>query len=182
MDPEPLLADGPPRGASAAEAATIDRALQLAYSQLHRFATRLAPGSLAPSSLAHLRAGPLGRDLWRLAALARGEDAAPQDQVVAAVEAVVQLLFWPAAGATFQVPRAFWASDLGLLLARAKFRAFAPAELVGISAAAARLGVARPTVYRWVDDGVLGSVRDEVSGRTFVLGCDLAAAQAKSPA
>jgi excisionase family DNA binding protein len=167
---------------AAAEAATIDQALRLAYSQLHRFAARLAPGSLAPPSLAQLRAGPLGCDLRRLAALGRGEDTAPQDQVLAAVESVVQLLFWPAAGETFQVPRAFWETDLGLLLARAKFRAFASTELVGITTAAVRLGVARPTIYRWVDDRVLDSVRDEVSGRTFVIGRDVAGVLASPPA
>jgi hypothetical protein len=174
MDPEPHIADGPTRDESAIDTATIDQALQLAYSQLHRFATRLVPGFLAPSSFAQLRAGPLGRDLRRLAALARGEQTVPQDQVLAAVEAVVQLLFWPAAAESFQVPRAFWETDLGLLLARAKFRAFAPKELVGIGTAEIRLGVTRPTVYRWVDDRVLDSVRDEVSGRTYVLGSDIA--------
>ena len=99
-----------------------------------------------------------------------GRSTAPQEQVLAAVESIVQLLFWPAGAADYAVPRAFWETDLGLMLARAKFRAFAPTELLGITTAAARLGVARPTIYRWVDERVLDSVRDEVSGRTFVLG------------
>jgi excisionase family DNA binding protein len=41
--------------------------------------------------------------------------------------------------------------------------------LVGIGAAAQRLGVSRPTIYRWMDDRSLDYVHDEASGRSFVL-------------
>jgi hypothetical protein len=52
------------------------------------------------------------------------------------------------------------------MLALAIFHAFAPAELMGISDATHELGVARPTIYWWIDDRSFDSVRH---GRTFVV-------------
>ena len=40
---------------------------------------------------------------------------------------------------------------------------------VGIGVAARQLGVSRPTVYRWMDEGSLDYVRDTLTGRLFVL-------------
>jgi excisionase family DNA binding protein len=44
---------------------------------------------------------------------------------------------------------------------------------VSIGNAAQRLGVTRPTIYRWMDEKHLGYVRDEMSGRTFVVQQDI---------
>jgi len=71
------------------------------------------------------------------------------------------------------VPRSFWETDLGRMISMAKFRAYEPTELVSIGSAAQQLGVTRPTIYRWMDDRTLGYVRDEMSGRTFVVRADV---------
>ncbi len=119
------------------------------------------------------RAGRLGQDLQRLAALARGRAREPKERVLSAIEAVVQLLFWPAAADDYTVPRSFWDTELGRMMALAKFRAFDASELVSIGNAAQQLGVTRPTIYRWMDDRTLNYVRDDMSGRTFVVRRDI---------
>jgi excisionase family DNA binding protein len=123
--------------------------------------------------LAELRQSRFGQDLQRLAAIGRGQLREPRERVLVEIETAVQLLFWPPAADDYAVPRSFWDTELGRLLARAKYRAFAPAELVDINDAAQRLGVSRPTIYRWLDDRSLDSVRDELSGRTFALRRDI---------
>jgi excisionase family DNA binding protein len=158
-----------PAAPSPAVQAAIDQTLQVVSGESRRLANRLGPAAGPPPSLAQLRAGTLGQDLAHLALVAAGRIRESRERVLAAIDAVLQLLFWPAGADDYAVPRSFWATDLGRLLARAKFRAFAPADLVGIGAAARQLGVTRPTVYRWMDDGALDYVRDEVSGRSFVL-------------
>jgi excisionase family DNA binding protein len=147
----------------------IDQVLRLVDDDSERLATRLGPVVVAPRSLAQLRSGPLGQDLRRLAMVAEGRVREPRKQVLAAIDAVLQLLFWPPGADDYSVPRAFWETDLGGLLARAKYRAFAASELVGIGVAAQQLGASRPTVYRWMDEGSLDYVRDTLTGRMFVL-------------
>jgi excisionase family DNA binding protein len=93
--------------------------------------------------------------------------------VLFAIDSVVQLLFWPAAADDYSVPRSFWDTDLGKMLALAKYRAFDASELVSIGNAAQQLGVTRPTIYRWMDDRTLNYVRDDMSGRTFVIRRDI---------
>ncbi len=93
--------------------------------------------------------------------------------VVQAIDAVLQVLFWPAAADDYMVPRSFWDTDLGRMLALAKYRAYDRAELVSIGSAAQQLGVTRPTIYRWMDDRTLNYVRDDMSGRTFVVRRDV---------
>jgi excisionase family DNA binding protein len=151
----------------------IDQALQLVYSHHHRLLTRLYPQALQSLTMDQLRAGPLGHDLSRLATLARGQTREPKDQVLQAIDSVVQLLFWPAAADDYSVPRSFWDTDLGRMMALAKYRAFEPSELVSIGNAAQQLGVTRPTIYRWMDDRTLNYVRDDMSGRTFVVRRDI---------
>jgi excisionase family DNA binding protein len=159
----------PAAAPSPAVQAAIDQTLQVVSGESRRLATRLGPAAAAPPSLAQLRAGSLGQDLVRLALVADGRIREPRERVLAAIDAVLQLLFWPAGADAYTVPRSFWGTDLGRLLARAKYRAFAAEDLVGIGAAARQLGVTRPTIYRWMDDGSLDYVRDEISGRSFVL-------------
>ncbi|HEX3721265.1 MAG TPA: excisionase family DNA-binding protein, partial [Nitrolancea sp.] len=124
-------------------------------------------------SIEQLRSGPLGRDLSRLAALARGEVREAKGRVVEAIDSVQQILFWPPGAEDYTVPRSFWETDLGRMISMAKFRAYEPADLVSIGNAAQQLGVTRPTIYRWMDDRTLGYVRDEMSGRTFVVRQDV---------
>jgi excisionase family DNA binding protein len=151
----------------------IDDALRVVYSHHHRLVRRLFPDAERPLIIEELREGPLGRDLGRLAALARGEIREGKDVVLQAIEEVLQLLFWPPMADDYQVPRSFWETPLGRMLSMAKFRAHSPSELVSIGSAAQRLGVTRPTVYRWMDERRLGYVRDEMSGRTFVVQRDV---------
>ena len=124
-------------------------------------------------TLEQLRSGPLGETLSRLAAVARGPAREATEDVLDAIDGVLQLLFWPAAADDYSVPRNFWDSDLGRMMARAKYRAFQPNELVSIGTAAQQLGVTRPTIYRWMDDRTLNYVRDDMSGRTFVVRKDI---------
>lgn len=151
----------------------MDNALQLVYSHHHRLVSQLFPEAFRSLSLDQLRSGPLGQDLLRLARLARGQVREPKEQVLEAIESVLQLLFWPAAADDYSVPRAFWDTDLGRMLALAKYRAFDPSELVSIGNAAQQLGVTRPTIYRWMDERTLNYVRDDMSGRTFVVRLDI---------
>ncbi len=152
---------------------TIDKTLRLVYSQMHRYHVKLfgkAPDSV---SVEGLREGPLGQDLYRLGRLARGEEQANQDHVFRAVNSILELLFWPAGEDHYQVPRSFWEESLGKMLSQAKLRAVDPSELMSIGNAAQKLGVTRPTIYRWMDDHTLNYVRDEMSGRTFVFRHDV---------
>lgn len=152
---------------------TIDEALRIVYSHHHRLVTRLFPDAERPLNIEALRSGPLGRDLSRLAALARGEMRESKETVLERIETVLQLLFWPPMAEDYSVPRAFWETGLGRMMSMAKYRAYEPAELVSIGTAAQRLGVTRPTIYRWMDERHLGYVRDEMSGRTFVVQRDV---------
>ncbi len=151
----------------------IDQALMLVYSHHHRLINQLHPGAFQQLGLDQLREGPLGKDLIKLSQLARGEIREPKEQVLTAIDSIVQLLFWPAAAEDYTVPRSFWDSDLGRMLALAKFRAYASNELVSIGSAAQQLNVTRPTIYRWMDDRTLSYVRDDMSGRTFVVRRDI---------
>ena len=153
--------------------AAIDDALQLVYSQHHRLISQLHPESFRELTLVELREGPLGQDLQRLAALARDEVREPKDLVLSAIDSVLQILFWPAAADDYMVPRSFWDTDLGRMLAFAKFRAYDRTELVSIGNAAQQLGVTRPTIYRWMDDRTLNYVKDDMTGRTFVVRRDI---------
>lgn len=151
----------------------IDQALELVYSQHHRLVSQMSPSAFKPITMAELRSGPLGRDLQRLAALANRQTREPKEHVLQAIDSVLQLLFWPAAADDYTVPRSFWDTELGQMMALAKYRAFERNELVSIGNAAQQLGVTRPTIYRWMDDRTLNYVRDDMSGRTFVVRRDI---------
>jgi excisionase family DNA binding protein len=151
----------------------IDQALDLVYSHHHRLVSQLHPPAFQSLTREQLRQGPLGRDLQRLSALARAEVREPKERVLSAIDSVVQLLFWPAAADDYTVPRSFWDTELGRMMALAKYRAYDPSELVSIGNAAQQLGVTRPTIYRWMDERTLNYVRDDMSGRTFVVRRDI---------
>ena len=152
---------------------TLDEALRIVYSHHHRLVTKLFPDAERPLNMEALRSGPLGRDLRKLAALARGEIREAKELVLERIETVLQLLFWPPMADDYTVPRSFWETPLGRMMSMAKYRAYEPSELVSIGTAAQKLGVTRPTIYRWMDERHLGYVRDEMSGRTFVVQRDV---------
>lgn len=156
----------------------VDEALQLVYSQHHRIISRLSPAAVTRITIEQLRQGPLGEDLSRLAQIASGAMRAGREEVLGAIDAVLQLLFWPVGSETYMVPRSFWEQPLGKMLSLAKLRSFEPSDLVSIGNAANILNVTRPTIYRWMDDKSLDYVRDDMSGRTFVVRQDVEAMKA----
>jgi len=155
--------------------AIVDEGLQLVYSQHHRIISRLYPPAVSFITTEQLRSGPLGEDLTRLAQIAAGGMRASQDEVFDAADAVVQLLFWPVGSETFTVPRSFWQQPLGKMLSLAKLRSCEPSDLMSVGQAAEILNVTRPTIYRWMDDKSLDYVRDDMSGRTYILRRDVEA-------
>lgn len=159
--------------------AIIDEALQLVYSQHYRIISRLYPAAMTRIGLEQLREGPLGEDLSRLAQIATGTLRAGREEVLGAIDSVLQLLFWPVGAESFTVPRSFWEQPLGKMLSLAKLRSFEPNDLISIGQAANHLNVTRPTIYRWMDDKSLDYVRDDMSGRTFVVRQDVEAMKAE---
>lgn len=153
----------------------IDQALLALGSQQYRLAKRLSPRSPAPLTLDQLHQSELGQDLGRLSAISKGEIRADRQQVLTVIDDVLSVLFTPPWGDDYSVPRSFWESDFGRMLSMAKYRAYEPTDLISIGNAAQQLGVTRPTIYRWMDDRTLGYVRDEMSGRTFVVREDVEA-------
>jgi hypothetical protein len=151
----------------------IDQTLRLIHSQLHRFNRHLTGAVPDAVSLEQLRSGPLGQDLERLARIARGEEQVSADQVFQSVRAILDLLFWPAGADVYEVQHPFWTEPLGRMLSQAKWRSVDHAELMSIGAAAEQLGVARPTIYRWMYAGAVESVRDDTSDRFYVLRRDI---------
>ncbi len=151
----------------------MDDALLLVYSHHHRLMSRLHPDTIRNLDIDDLRAGPMGQDLQKLASIAQGESREARDRVLEAIDSVLQMLFWPPGSDSYQVPRSFWETELGRMISMAKFRSYEPSDLVSIGNAAQQLGVTRPTIYRWMDDRTLGYVRDEMSGRTFVVRDDV---------
>lgn len=170
----PASPDPPEAAIRDDDQAAIDEALQLLYSQYHRLGAQLSPESPPRLSAEQLRHGPLADTLTRLAQIAAGTLRAERAEILAAVDAVVQVLFWPPAASSYTVDRAFYQeSALGRMLAEARFRAYAGRDLVPIGEAATMLRVARPTIYRWIDERALTPVYDPRSGRTFVAREDL---------
>jgi excisionase family DNA binding protein len=154
----------------------IDEALLLVNTHHHRLLSHLQPElapPVQPLNLTQLRQGRMGIDLHKLASIARGETREEKDHVLEAIDSVLQIMFWPPGSDGYQVPRSFWETDLGRMISMAKFRSYEPTELVSIGNAASLLSVTRPTIYRWMDDRTLGYVRDEMSGRTFVVRDDV---------
>ena len=156
--------------------AAIDEALQLVYSQAYRLAARLSPTAPPHLTLEQVRRGQLGGDLLHLARVAAGQVTAQRADVLAAIDEVLALLFVPAAGERPVVDRRFWEDQpLGRMLAQAKYRTFERHELVSLGEAAQALRVTRPTIHRWIEEGRLDSIRDPLSGQTFVAVADVEA-------
>lgn len=151
----------------------IDQTLRVIHSQLHRYHRHLTGTAPDAVSVEQLRSGPLGQDLQRLARIARGEERVPAEQVFQSVRAILDLLLWPAGADTYEVQHPFWTEPLGKMLSQAKWRSVDRDELISIGAAADKLGVARPTIYRWMYAGTVESVRDDTSDRFYVMRRDI---------
>ena len=147
----------------------IDVALRIVYSQYYRLGQKLSTRPPQVLRIEEVRQGLLGQDLRYLADVAAQRKPADSDGVRAAIDSVLQALFWPPAPDDYSVPRSFWDTPLGGMLSLAKRRCFTAMDLVGIGEAAAIIGVSRPTIYRWMDDGTLDYVRDDPSGRIFLI-------------
>jgi excisionase family DNA binding protein len=159
-------------GVSAETLEIIDKALRLLHSQSIRYARSLGSSS-SVVSMTDLRHSPVGADLTFLGRLAEGTERSDQETVFRKIDTVLNLLFWSPAMDTYEVPRSFWDAPLGKMLSQAKLRAINPGDLLSIGSAAEQLGVTRPAIYRWMDDGTLRFVHDNASGRYFVLRGDV---------
>ena len=95
------------------------------------------------------------------------------ERVLQAIDAVLQVLFWPAAADDYSVPRLFWDTPVGRMLTLAKFRAYRPQDLISVDEAVRLLGVTTPTLYRWMEDRALDYVRDDTSNRTWIVRRDV---------
>jgi hypothetical protein len=118
----PATSDRPAFGPVDAQA-VIDQVLDLLLAEWRRVAAHLAPEIAAPFGLTQLRDGPAGRDLRRLAAVARGELIAEPEHVDQAIDSILQLLYWPAGAHAYAVPDGFWQTALGGMLVEARDRA-----------------------------------------------------------
>ncbi len=147
----------------------IDAALRVVYSQYYRLGQKLSTRPPHVLRVEELRQGLLGQELRYLADVASQRIEADPDAVSAAMESVLQALFWPPVTDDFQVPRNFWGTDLGAMLSMAKLRCYSTDDLIGIGDAAHMLQVSRPTIYRWMDDSVLAYVRDHLTDRKFLI-------------
>jgi hypothetical protein len=65
------------------------------------------------------------------------------------------------------------------MLSLAKLRSCESTELISIGAAAILLKVKRPVIYRWMEERTLDYVRDDISGRTFVVRQDVEAMKSR---
>jgi hypothetical protein len=135
----------------------IDQALALLQSEWRRIAMGLAPDCIATVDRGQLRDGPIGGDLRRLAAIARGDEVADPGDVQRAVEAVVQLLYWPAGAHTFEVPERFWQTELGSMLVQATARS-RHAVRVGRVKGVARVDATEPVVLGRDDRSLTGAL------------------------
>ncbi|GEM_PF-642991 len=145
----------------------VDQTLLRLHRQAARFGYLLGehPSTV---SLSDLRRSPLGRDLIFLSRVAEGEEHVDPEKVFRTVSALLDLLFGTLSKEPYQVPRTFWEEPLGQMLSQAKFRAVNADELLTIGHAAQRLGVTRPTIYRWMGDGTLDYVHDTANSRVYV--------------
>jgi len=147
----------------------IDAALRIIYSQYYRLGQKLTARPPQVLRIEDLRQGRIGQELQYLADVAIRRSPADPDAVLAAIDSVLQALFWPPLPDDFQVPREFWDTQLGVMLSLAKLCCYTTDDLIGIGGAAEELGVSRPTVYRWMDDSTLDYVRHDLTGRIFVV-------------
>ena len=147
----------------------IDKALLQVYQQHRRLALWLYPDGFRELTLDHLREGPLGRDLRRLAAYAQGQAYETVNRPSRQLTPCCRCCSGRLRPTDYWVPRFFWDTDLGRMLNRAKLRSYKPDELVSLGQAA------RPARCHHTDhlslDGRshLGWVRDDNNGRTWIV-------------
>lgn len=135
------------------EQAVIDQALELLRTEWLRVASRLSADCIVPLDRTQLRNGPLGRDLRRLTAVSRGDEAAEPAAVRQAIRSVLQLLFWPSGARTYAVPRGFWQTEIGAILLRADARSRGSTIVPIFCEPEVKPGADRLATYRHDSDG-----------------------------
>lgn len=142
----------------------IDTVLRLVADHHRAVGAAIGKRSFSPS-LAELRQSPLGQDLRLLAVAGYGD--VSRDQVRETAARVSDLLLRPLAAEQMVIPRWFWFTAIGRIVARAARAAYGDDGLISVDEAADRLGIAPELVLGWAEDGAIASIPDE-AGRPFV--------------
>ena len=142
----------------------IDTVLRLVADHHRAVGAAIGKRSFSPS-LAELRQSPLGQDLRLLTAAGHGD--VSRDQMRETAARVSDLLLRPLAAEEMVVPRWFWFTAIGRIVARAARAAYGDDGLMSVDAAADRLGIAPELVMGWTDDGAIVSIPDD-AGRPLV--------------
>ena len=150
----------------------VDLVLRMTYSQFYRYSVLLFGKGPEIQSVKELREGPLGQDLEVIKRIALGEISRDQKELLRAVEAVIELLFWPAGEEYPSVPREFW-DTIGEVLVLALFRVLGEEQFLGAKETATLLGTSRSKVYRWVDERILRSYQLPDQERLYILRQDV---------
>src|SRR5215210_2619208 len=86
----------------------IDDALQLLYAQYYRIASQLFTSPPPRLILAELYESPVADLLLHLAQIAVGAVEAEREEVLAAIDTAIDLLFMPAGATSYLLDRSFW--------------------------------------------------------------------------
>jgi hypothetical protein len=142
----------------------IDTVLRLVADHHRAVGAAIGKRSFSPS-LAELRQSPLGQDLRLLAAAGYGD--VSRDHVRETAARVSDLLLRPLAAEQMVIPRWFWSTAIGRIVARAARITYGNDGLMTVDAAADRLGIAPELVMGWTTDGAIASIPDD-AGRPLV--------------
>ena len=142
----------------------IDTILRLVSDHHRALGAAIGRRSFSPT-LAELRQSPLGQDLRLLATADLGDSS--QVQVRETASRVTDLLLRPLAAEGMTIPAWFWPTAIGQMVARATRASYGDDELMTVSDAADRLGVAPALISSWTIDGSIAMVPDD-AGRPLV--------------
>jgi hypothetical protein len=142
----------------------IDTVLRLVADHHRAVGAAIGKRSFSPS-LAELRQSPLGQDLRLLAAAGYGD--VSRDHVRETAARVSDLLLRPLAAEQMVIPRWFWSTAIGRIVARAARITYGNDGLMTVDDAADRLGIAPELVMGWTTDGAIASIPDD-TGRPLV--------------
>lgn len=142
----------------------IDTVLRLVADHHRAVGAAIGRRSFSPT-LAELRQSPLGQDLRLLAVAGVGD--VSQLQVRETASRVTDLLLRPLAAEGMVVPAWFWSTAIGRIVGRAARASYGDDDLMSVTDAADRLGVAPALVLGWTVDGSIAMIPDE-AGRPLV--------------
>lgn len=142
----------------------IDSILRLVADHHRALGAAIGRRSFSPT-LAELRQSPLGQDLRLLAVAGFGD--VSQVQVRETASRVTDLLLRPLAAEGMVIPAWFWSTAIGRIVARAARASYGDDDLMSVTEAADRLGVAPALVTGWTVDGSIVMIPDE-AGRPLV--------------